>query len=306
MDNYDIPTNVKWTNENSRGSISYLIDVYQDPQNLALTGFIKMHAHPEIQFCYVTKGEVEFIVENLRYTAAKGEVVYINSNCIHMSRALKPGSTYACFNIKPEYLIPFLSSIDGHRYIYHFLHDPNFSSLHIREKAGWQEKVIGLLKNIYQLYQEEPFAFELQIVSCLVQLWYEMIHGNEERILEKNSEETPAQKRIKKALKYIDEHYQETIELKDIADELGVSAGEVSRLFKKMLNETCFEYIGNFRIMRSMDLLNYTDMSISEIALKTGFNSFSYYTKYFKSKVGCSPSSYRNHIKEHKSKELFR
>lgn len=41
MDNYDIPTNVKWTNENSRGSISYLIDVYQDPQNLALTGFIR-------------------------------------------------------------------------------------------------------------------------------------------------------------------------------------------------------------------------------------------------------------------------
>ena len=265
MNNFDIPTNVKWTNENSRGSISYLIDVYQDPQNLTLTGFIKMHSHPEIQLCYVTRGAVEFIVENIRYMAAKGEVVYINSNCIHMSRALEQGSTYVCFNIKPEYLIPFLSNIDGHRYIYHFLHDSNFASLHIRS----------------------------------VQLWYEMIHGNEERILDRDSEETLSQKRIKRALKYIEEHYQETIELRDIAEELGVSNGEVSRLFKKMLNETCFEHIGNYRIMRSMDLLNYTDMSISEIALKTGFNSFSYYTKYFKNKVGCSPSAYRNQIKQH-------
>lgn len=305
MNNFDIPTDVTWTNENSKGSISYLIDVYQDPQNLTLTGFIKMHAHPEIQFCYVTKGEVEFIVENTRYTVSKDEAVYINSNCIHMSRALKQGSTYVCFNIKPEYLLPFLSNIDGHRYIYHFLHGSNFASLHIREKTGWQQNVILLLKDIYQLYQEEPFAYELQIVSCLVKLWYEMIHGNEDRILERNSEETPSQKRIKKALKYIEEHYQETIELKDIADELGVSNGEVSRLFKKMLNETCFEYIGNFRIMRSMDLLNYTDMPISEIAFKTGFNSFSYYTKYFKNKVGCSPSSYRNHTKQHNSDELF-
>ncbi|MCI9216079.1 MAG: AraC family transcriptional regulator [Dorea sp.] len=299
MNNFDIPTNVKWTNENSRGSISYLIDVYQDPQNLTLTGFIKMHSHPEIQLCYVTRGEVEFIVENIRYTAAKGEVVYINSNCIHMSRALEQGSTYVCFNIKPEYLIPFLSNIDGHRYIYHFLHDSNFASLHIRSETGWQEKVIQLLKNIYRLYQEQTFAYELQIVSCLVQLWYEMIHGNEERILDRDSEETLSQKRIKRALKYIEEHYQETIELRDIAEELGVSNGEVSRLFKKMLNETCFEHIGNYRIMRSMDLLNYTDMSISEIALKTGFNSFSYYTKYFKNKVGCSPSAYRNQIKQH-------
>lgn len=300
MNNYDIPINVKWTNENSRGSISYLIDVYQDPQNLALTGFIKMHAHPEIQFCYVTKGEVEFIVGNTRYTAQKGEVVYINSNCVHMSRSLKQGSTYACFNIKPEYLIPFLSNIDGHRYIYYFLNDSNFSSLHIRAAQGWEEKVIELLKRIYQLYQEESFAYELRIASSLVELWYEMIHGNEERIVNRNSEESLSQRRIKKALKYIDEHYQETIELKDIAGELGVSGGEVSRLFKKMLNETCFEYIGNYRIMRSMDLLNYTNMPISEIALKTGFNSFSYFTKYFKNKVGCSPSAYRNQINKSK------
>lgn len=198
MDNFDILTNVKWTNENSRGSISYLIDVYQDPQNLALTGFIKMHAHPEIQFCYVTKGEVEFIVENTRYIVVKGEAVYINSNCVHMSRALKHGSTYVCFNIMPEYLIPFLSNIDGHRYIYHFLNDANFASFYIKEKMGWQEKVIQLLKRIYQLYQEEPFAYELQIVSSLVQLWYEMIHGNEEKIVNRNSEESLSQKRIKK------------------------------------------------------------------------------------------------------------
>lgn len=305
MNNFDIPTNVKQTNENSRGSISYLIDVYQDPQNLALTGFIKMHAHPEIQLCYVTKGEVEFIVENMRYSTVKGEVVYINSNCVHMSRALKQGSTYACFNIKPEYLIPFLSNIDGHRYICHFLNDSNFSSLHIRQEPGWQERVIELLKRIYQLYQEEAFAYELQIASSLIELWYEMIHGNGERIANKNSEETQSQKRIKTALKYIEEHYQETIELKDIAEKLGVSSGEVGRLFKKMLNETCFEYIGNYRIMRSMDLLNYTDMSISEIALKTGFNSFSYYTKYFKNKVGVSPSAYRNQIKQHSQKDIF-
>ena len=51
-------------------------------------------------------------------------------NCIHMSRALEQGSTYVCFNIKPEYLIPFLSNIDGHRYIYHFLHDSIIQQIH--------------------------------------------------------------------------------------------------------------------------------------------------------------------------------
>lgn len=110
------------------------------------------------------------------------------------------GSTYACFNIKPEYLIPFLSSIDGRRYVYYFLNDSNFSSLYIRGTERWQERVIELLKRIYQLYQEESFAYELRIASSLVELWYEMIHGNEERIVNRNSEETLSQRRIKKDL----------------------------------------------------------------------------------------------------------
>lgn len=298
MNNFDIPNNITLTNENSKGSISYLIDVYQDPQNLGVTGFIKMHAHPEIQFCYVTKGCVEFIVENERYSVQKGEVVYINSSCVHMSRAQEPGSTYVCFNIKPEFLFPFLAGIDSHQYVHCFLNESNIKSLYIRENEVWQCEVISLLKLIYRLYMEEEFGYEMRIASCVIQLWYTMISGNKEKVLNQSAEESPSQMRIKQAIQYIELNYNREIELQDISNVLGIGNEEVCRLFKKTLNITCFDYIGNYRIMKSMDMLTYTNEAISEIALKCGFNSFSYYTKYFKKKVGCSPSQYRKQTKK--------
>ena len=106
------------------------------------------------------------------------------------------------------------------------------------------------------------------------------------------------QLRLDRAIQFISQHYQDDLRLCDIAAFLGIQNEEVCRLFKKILNITCFEYIGNYRIMKSIDLLSCTDESISSIALTCGFGSFSYFTKYFKKRMGISPSLYRKQIKE--------
>ena len=51
-----------------------------------------------------------------------------------------------------------------------------------------------------------------------------------------------------------------------------------------------------YRIERAKYLLNNTKDSVSDIALKTGFNSFSFFSKSFKSLMGISPSEYRRGI----------
>jgi transcriptional regulator GlxA family with amidase domain len=52
-------------------------------------------------------------------------------------------------------------------------------------------------------------------------------------------------------------------------------------------------YLTRYRIQRAQQLLDTTDLSITEIALETGFSEISHFTRTFKRGVGVSPHAYR-------------
>ena len=57
---------------------------------------------------------------------------------------------------------------------------------------------------------------------------------------------------------------------------------------------TPFQYLVNFRINQSINLLSHSNKSISEIAYSCGFHDSSYYCKIFRQYNGVSPQQYRN------------
>lgn len=85
----------------------------------------------------------------------------------------------------------------------------------------------------------------------------------------------------------------EKIELNDLAKEVNLSKSTCCREFKKYMNCTIFEYIINYRLVASSNLLITTNNSISDIAYQCGFGSTSYFIEKFKMKTGVSPSIYR-------------
>ena len=103
--------------------------------------------------------------------------------------------------------------------------------------------------------------------------------------------------RIKGMLTYIHTHYQEKLELKDIAAAVGISERECSRCFSKSLGLSPFQYVLNYRIRRAAQLLSETDQTAAEIAYMTGFFSSSYFGKTFKTLMRVTPNEYRK-IKE--------
>ena len=105
------------------------------------------------------------------------------------------------------------------------------------------------------------------------------------------------EKRVRKAMEYIHKHYAENISLENIADEIFISKSECCRSFKRILNMTPFEYLMEYRVFKSTQLLCNSNDSIAIIALSVGFNGISYYGKVFKKYMNCTPSEYR---REHK------
>jgi len=52
------------------------------------------------------------------------------------------------------------------------------------------------------------------------------------------------------------------------------------------------------RIKKASELLQYSDISINEIAMKVGYDNFSYFSRLCKKVLGCSPKDYRKKAKE--------
>ena len=84
--------------------------------------------------------------------------------------------------------------------------------------------------------------------------------------------------RLKEILVYIQSAYSRSLSLDDIAGHVGLSRSECCRYFKSQTGQTLFEYLIQYRINKSLDILANTDTPVAQIAQAVGFSSQSYYT----------------------------
>ena len=79
----------------------------------------------------------------------------------------------------------------------------------------------------------------------------------------------------------------------DICKEMGISRVQLYRKVKALLNCNINDYIVNSRLQKARYYLQHEDLSISEVAFKTGFSSSAYFSTVFKSKFGMSPKAFK-------------
>ena len=92
---------------------------------------------------------------------------------------------------------------------------------------------------------------------------------------------------------YLDRHFAEDLTLEDVAAVAGFSKFHFSRTFKQLSGCNFYEYLCHRRIKSSEALLMKPDLSISQIALQSGFSSVSTFNRTFKKLKGCTPTQYR-------------
>lgn len=93
---------------------------------------------------------------------------------------------------------------------------------------------------------------------------------------------------------FVDEHLARGISLKDLADLVGYSPDHLSRLFKRAIGVTPYQYILDRRVERVKTLLRDRSLSIAKIALRCGFASQAHLNVTFKARTGVTPGAYRS------------
>jgi AraC-like DNA-binding protein len=99
---------------------------------------------------------------------------------------------------------------------------------------------------------------------------------------------------VKKVILYFNQHAKNHISRWKLADSVNVSEDYLTRIFRKEMGCSLWEYLNLYRVSLAVDLLTHTGETIYEIAMHTGFQDQAYFCRVFKKIYGKAPGQLRN------------
>ena len=99
--------------------------------------------------------------------------------------------------------------------------------------------------------------------------------------------------RLRRVRDRIDREYAEPLDVEELARGVHMSAGHLSREFRRAYGESPYSYVMTRRIERAMALLRRGDLSVTEVCFEVGCSSLGTFSSRFTELVGVPPSIYR-------------
>ncbi len=251
------------------------------------------HWHDDLEFLLVTSGELEYFINGTVVTIHTGECIFVNSQRMHYG--------FSSTNKKCSFIVIAMhpSLFYGQHHLFNVYWKSKFSNSMenyriLKSNTKYGREIINIIR-ILQEYRSENQSNPFYLISKSAELVY-LIGEQLEPISAPNQHELSWTYFIN-MLDYIYQHYEEKILVADIAEAGQVCRSHCYTLFEEYANSTPIDFLNQYRLKKSIELLKETNRSITEIALKCGFQSNSYYSYYFKTEMEITPNMYRKTLR---------
>ena len=163
------------------------------------------------------------------------------------------------------------------------------TALRFLHEKDWDASNYISLEERLTLTSKDLFPDELEDrVELLLKFFENIINDTVDKSVRKSGTV------VSLIIAYIESNYDKNLYLETIADEVGLSAKYISRMFKDMTGTGITDYISLVRISKEKELLIRTNLKMDEIADRIGIYSRTTFLRMFKKHEGVSPSDYRN------------
>lgn len=268
--------------------------------------FAKYHWHNELEIIHFKKGKFRFEVNMDKYIIEDECLCFINSEELHLVKGDYPCIesavvfdlkmlSFNIFDLTESELINPLSTgkLKMPRFIY-------------KKDVFWNdvykeyEKIINIYKkNINNIDEncKKNVVSQIEIKIAILNI-LAVLYNNNLLVNECGNVDNYKIEYIKKVILYIENNYKRKICVKELAKEINMNEQYFCRFFKNIIGKSPMQYINEYRIKKSEELLKKTDMKIMQICLESGFNNMGNFINTFKKQTGLSPMKYRKDSKE--------
>ncbi|GGA26365.1 AraC family transcriptional regulator [Paenibacillus physcomitrellae] len=250
------------------------------------------HWHEHMEVLYFTKGEAVIECNSVPFRVREGDVLMLNCNDLHQGTAVTDEVEYYALisdlsllqSPSPDALeVKFVAPFAQNRILFQHL---------IRD----DEAVARVMDAIVQEFADQQIGYELAVKSSIFRLLALLIRGYTVETPKASSGDNTRRRNLERfapIFEYIEQHYLEEISVSQLSRFAGLSRFHFSRLFSELTGRTVTEYVNHIRISKSEYLLRNTEMTISEIALASGYQDISYFSRTFKKFKSVPPSEFR-------------
>ena len=256
----------------------------------------------DYEIIYVQEGTIKLTVENQIYECIQGDFIFLKPKIHHV---LESSSSLV---LQPHIHFDFFEDELSSRIFIPFVTENLMSSA---QKKWFREDITKeydlnfpprirvanplVIKDImFELIDEHNYkkpyhkivehALFLKLISELARQYQ---HASTVSKYEKHIE------KFKQLIAYINENVDINFSLDDLASFCNVSTFYLCRIFKSLYGVSPHKYISQIRLNRAKHLIQFTTLSIKEIAYKMNFNEQETFTRWFKSLDGFAPTQYR-------------
>lgn len=237
------------------------------------------HLHSHIEAGFVIEGKTEVTIDGLTYPVDAGEAFIIFPNRIH---SYEDNGNIKCylFICSPDDVAPFTDIFKG------YLPDsPVFKPL---EPEILQSVFDPAARRGMELERDPDTPFTAERVRAYASaVLSEMLPAV--KLKPSTSGDPDATQRI---LLYCDTHYRDDLSLDILAKELGYSKYYISHVFSTNINIGFSRYLRSLRVNAAKRLIRQTQMTMTDIAIDSGFTSIRTFNRQFFAETGISPTEY--------------
>ncbi len=155
------------------------------------------------------------------------------------------------------------------------------------------EKLYLKLKDHDVLPAHKKLLYIMEVLTLLVEDKVAVSLSSSNYGIEQATQPDKSFSRVETARNFIETHYQEPIKICDFCKALHMSESSAYRLFEKHFKESFSEHLKKFRIGKACELLVNSNIPVSLVAERSGFNNLSNFNRQFKERKQMTPSDFR-------------
>lgn len=264
--------------------------------------FATNHWHDETEIVHIISGGIDININGETFVGNPGDIFIINSGEMHEIYGTRTPLDYCAFVFDFDML-----SFDKEDFVQkNFIAPIMNGELQFCNHINFSETAGLLLNYIKEINISKPDCYTLSTKALLMQFFALMIEQQQFSASQDPDINNEKKQFLKQIIEYIDGHYTEEITLTEIAGHFNMSAKYFCRFFKAHFRKTFVEYLNDVRIEIALRLLAAPNASVTKTAIACGFSNMSYFTRIFKSKIGCTPSQYKKYLtsKEKDNKQI--
>lgn len=250
-----------------------------------------IHWHTAVEVIMPLENHYTVVVNDVNYVLDIGDIIILPSGELHELFAPEYGE-----RIIFQFEYSLLNQLNGFDSTFHLFHPCIVITL--EEYAGIHSTLKELLLNIMEEYMGNSPLKEASIYSMLIEFFVILgrsYMNNENRF--PNVKSQKQHKYIDKFLQvcnYMNDHCTEEIDVETLASLAGFSSFHFARLFKQFTGITYYNYLNKHRIMHAEKLLIDPNLTVTEVAMRSGFSSLSTFNRLFKQHKKCTPTEYKS------------